>query len=404
MTNNIRPGSGFYEIDIYSSDYNDITDPDYVQFYLKVWLDDYYLDNPAGAIHWEPFRVKIESDNCIVTSFTAPAVSDLAYQVYYPAETRTIAAFTQASADCSYLVTYTAQWITYQNSVKTDPDLPPFLTWDLGTMTFTVDTDNIEYVTDTYTTYGIELVGVIGNDLTYIPVTATATFTVTVTNPCLISPGITTQEPITATVYPIGSSAATITLTHYLSATETANPSKVGACGPIVTEYYLLDDNAVYYQLNFTDYPYLSYNDDGSNHVLTIDTSDVQYTTNNPFSIYARSYLVDYISEDPDESFSVIYDEISIDLTNCEATLTAPSDPAAQSVVIFDHVATVVNIAAYTQAGSCAYTVTYTADWINYYDHTVTTIPDWVTFSGSDGSTNNVFSMITSDISDADTW
>jgi hypothetical protein len=162
MTNNIDMGP--YQIDIYTDDYNDITDPDSVQFYLKVWLDDYYLDNPAGAIHWEPFRVKIESDHCLITSYTAGSLADLAYDVWYAQEDVSFSAWTQVGG-CSYAQTCTAYWLT-DDDVRTD--LPPFITYSAD-YDFSIVTEDVSYVTDTYTTYTIELECVIDDTITYQP-------------------------------------------------------------------------------------------------------------------------------------------------------------------------------------------------------------------------------------------
>jgi hypothetical protein len=95
-----------------------------------------------------------------------------------------------------------------------------------------------------------------------------ASFVVTVTDPCLTGPAI-TQQAVSATQYTIGQSADTITIPYFVSTVETAT-SNAGACGPIETEFYLQDANSVYYPLNYTEYPYLSYADDGTNHVLTV--------------------------------------------------------------------------------------------------------------------------------------
>jgi hypothetical protein len=103
FTNRLDGDASVFEFDINYSVYNaDIMDI-WHQFYVKVWLDDYYVSNWEYATHFEPFRVMLTA-SCTTASLTAPAVSNLVYEVFYPAETVSVAAFTET---CGFTVTYT---------------------------------------------------------------------------------------------------------------------------------------------------------------------------------------------------------------------------------------------------------------------------------------------------------
>jgi hypothetical protein len=170
----------------------------------------------------------------------------------------------------------------------------------------------------------------------------------------------------------------------------------VGACGPIVTDFYLLDStNNEYYPLNFTDYPYLTYTDNSgvSTHTLSVQTSDPYYTTNANFIIYVRSILVDYQYDYPDPSMAFLYDTITLNIRNCMVdSFTKPAQPAdifynVHTPVWWEPFGPFVSVpdaaTLRTPAVACGYTITYTRLWHNYWD-TIIELPDFIIWNGDD--------------------
>jgi hypothetical protein len=297
---------------------------------------------------------------------------------------------------CTYTITYTSFWITYWGSEN--PDLPPWITFNAGTRTFSADIDDRSYATTATNTYHIYMRAEIGADQTVNPVSDTIGFEVVITDPCLVeTKQIAANIGTVARTYWIGDTADTWSYDPYVSKVD-GTYSVTEGCGPITSVIAVLDsDYNTYVPMNFTEYPWMSidWNVGTSKFDVTVDTSDVQYATNAAQDFYIYATLDEYQYEYPiltNKDMHWLAEPFTVTLKNCQ--VNSFNMPTLADVtwnvytpVYWHYVADFTENpdASTVKSGDtdCGYVITYEYKWKTYWD-TVIDLPAFLTWNNVD--------------------